>query len=211
MFSWWYRASIWTWLNWHVSNTFAGYMTSGSNMVSVASLGLKCVVIQSWFEISTSRVSSHITYLERVRLMDQYHDPYDPWSISSSSVSHTFIYLWQSSTISTFAATWFSFLELGVPFSRTHDVIYFDTVDSSVVFSLPVKLTKKRGRTIKCGWLDSSFLCKEHGWPHCQHQAPTKSARPSSQFLLWPSCVITSSCDALGTFSQMLSLWKTRL
>lgn len=55
----------------------------------------------------------------------------------------------------------------------------------------------------RCVWKRSCyftwifFLHTENGWPHLPDQASIKSARPWSQFLSWPSRVITSSCDAL--------------
>ena len=95
------------------------------------------------------------------------------------------------------------FLELCIPFSLTQDSIpvseYYDVicsnaVDGSVFCSPP---GKQRRRPIYCSWFDHNFLCKEDGWPHRQDQVLTKS---------WRNCVITSSCDALGTFSQKLTL-----
>ena len=98
------------------------------------------------------------------------------------------------------------------PLVEMHDVINSDTVDDSVVFSPPVKpMKKKKSKTVYCSWPDSDFFCKADGWPNCQDQAPTKSARPWRQFLSWWSHVVTSSCDARGTFSQLLKLWKTWL
>ena len=42
----------------------------------------------------------------------------------------------------------FSFTQDSTPVSEHYDFIYSDTVDGGVVFSLPVKPTKKRRRTI---------------------------------------------------------------
>ena len=48
-------------------------------------------------------------------------------------------------------------------FSKHKHYINSDTVDGGVVFSLPVKPTKKSKRTIKRSWLDRNYLCKEDG------------------------------------------------
>ena len=86
------------------------------------------------------------------------------------SVSHTFIYLWQSATISTLATIYGISIFL---FSLTQDstrqliacVTSSDTVDTSVVFNPPVKQTKKRigGLFNAVGWTVPSSAKKTTG------------------------------------------------